>query len=144
MRRTAIKLGKINQLVEEFISSKHLPLDRSKGGRPRIFDDTLILTLACIQNLHQFSYRETLEFSQDYLKKELPELSTYHYRIKRIDTGLIQDLIEYIAGKIKGSNKKRKVRFLIMDGTGFSYHDAYPLSNEIPSGHGNQKDSSPC
>jgi|SRR3989338_2189051 len=126
MRRTAIKPARIHELAKEFLDSKHNYLDRSKGGRPRTFDDILILTLICIQNLHQFSFRETIEFSEDYFK-ELPELSTYHYRVKILPVELIQEVIEYIAEKIKESDKNRHVRFLIMDGTGFSYHDVYPM-----------------
>lgn len=127
MRRTAIKPHRIYELIQEYIASRHQLIDRSKGGRPRTFDDTLILTLICIQNLHQFSFRETIEFSEDYFK-ELPELSTYHYRVKILPVELIQEVIEYIAKKIQESSKKRgNPRFLIMDGTGFSYHDVYPM-----------------
>lgn len=127
MRRTAIKLNRIYELAQDYIASRHNPTDKSKGGRPRIFSEALILTLACLQNLHQFSFREVLEFNQDYLKKKAPTLSTYHYRIKRVPIEIIQDFVEYISSKIKEIGKEGIQDILIMDGTGFSYHDVYPM-----------------
>lgn len=125
MRRTAIKPKRLYQLSREFMASQPCPGFNPEGGRPRTYDDSLILAIASIQNLHQFSFREALEFCEDFFP-DLPTLSTYHYRLKTFNPRLPRKFIEYLAQKIQKSTSE-KVCFFIMDGTGFSYHDAYPM-----------------
>lgn len=124
MRRTAIKPKQIYQLARKYIASR--PGQESQGGRPRTFDNSLILTIASIQNLHQFSFREALEYCEDFFK-DLPTLATYHYRLSKLPPDIPRGFIEYLASEIKSFPNAQKVRFFIADGTGFSYHDLYPL-----------------
>lgn len=125
MRRTAIRPARIYELAREFLGTKKVVSAGSNGGRPREFDDTLILTIACIQNLHQFSYREALEFCGD-LFPDIPTLSTYHYRLKRFASGLGQQFIAFLGTKI-AKQAHDDVRLFVVDGTGFSFHDVYPM-----------------
>lgn len=100
-----------------------------KGGRPRDYDDALILTVACIQNLRQFSLREALEFCADLFPK-LPTLSTYRYRLSRISPKIARGFVAFLSKKIEDLPKAdapQKGRVFIMDGMGFSYHDVYPM-----------------
>ena len=59
MRRTTIKPKILYQLAKEYMHT--LPRRMyPRGGRPRTYDDALILTIASIQNLNQYSFREAL------------------------------------------------------------------------------------
>lgn len=126
MRRTAIRPAKIYELAQEFLNKPKAATINSKGGRPRLYDDALVLTIACVQNLHQFSYREALEFCGD-IFPTIPTLSTYHYRLKRFSSGAGQEFIEFLGKKIT-ETAHQEVRFFIVDGTGFSFDDVYPMN----------------
>jgi hypothetical protein len=129
MRRTTIKPKRLYELAREYMALRHVPVN-PLGGRPREYDDALILTIACLQNLNQYSFREALEYCEDYFK-ELPALSTYHDRLALLTSDIAQGFVEYIGKKIKEIEPKKtsekKGRLFIVDGTGFSYHDVYPL-----------------
>lgn len=126
MRRTTIKPKILYRLAQEYIRT--LPQRAyAKGGRPRTYDDALILTIASIQNLNQYSSREALEYCEDYFPN-LPALSTYHDCLSQFNSSIAQGFTEYVGGKIivlSGNTPKRRV--FVMDGTGFSYHDSYPM-----------------
>lgn len=132
MRRTTIKPKRLYELAREYMALRHMPISNPEGGRPREYDDALILTIACIQNLNSYSFREALEYCEDYFK-ELPALSTYHDRLKLLTSDIAQGFVEYTGKKVKEAvpdNKKtspKKGRLFVVDGTGFSYHDVYPL-----------------
>lgn len=131
MRRTAIKPKRLYELAREYLALRHVPTPPNpEGGRPRTYDDALILTIASIQNLNQYSFREALEYCEDYFE-ELPALSTYHDRLAMLTSDIAQGFVEYTGKKILSlSNKNtssKKGRIFVMDGTGFSYHDTYPM-----------------
>ncbi len=128
MRRTAIKPQRLYQLAEEYLSVRPAPPPNPKGGRPRIYDDALILTIACIQNLNQYSFREALEYCEDHFK-ELPALSSYHERLSKFTSDIAQGFVEFVGKKVKMNAKDalKGGRVFVMDGTGFSYHDVYPM-----------------
>jgi len=131
MRRTAIKPKRLYELAREYLALRHVPLPPNpEGGRPRTYDDALILTIACIQNLNQYSFREALEYCEDHFK-ELPALSTYHDRLAMLTSDIAQGFVEYTGKKVKEVSTKKtphkKGRLFVVDGTGFSYHDTYPM-----------------
>ena len=129
MRRTAIRPARMHELAREYLAAEKVVVSHEKGGRPRDYDDALILTVACIQNLHQFSLREALEFCSD-LFPQLPTLSTYHYRLSKISPKIAQGFVAYLGKKIQDVPKvdaPQQGRIFVMDGTGFSYHDVYPM-----------------
>lgn len=128
MRRTTIKPKRLYQLAKTYMAKRHAS-QNPLGGRPREYDDALILTIACLQNLNQYSFREVLEYCEDYFE-ELPVLSTYHDRLALLTSDIAQGFVEYIGDEIALTNKKtskEKGRLFVVDGTGFSYHDSYPM-----------------
>jgi hypothetical protein len=119
----------MHELAREYLVKEKVVIPHEKGGRPRDYDDALILTVACIQNLHQFSLREALEFCSD-LFPQLPTLSTYHYRLSKISPHIAQGFVAFLGKKIQDVPKvdaPQRGRIFVMDGTGFSYHDVYPM-----------------
>ena len=127
MRRTSIKPKRIYELAQEYLSDNKIIVSHPYGGRPRDYDDALIITIACIQNLHQFSFREALEFCED-IFPELPTLSTYHYRLSKISSKVARGFVAYLGKKIQSQKSlSRGISFFITDGTGFSFHDLYPM-----------------
>lgn len=100
MRRTSIKPKRLYELAKEYLAQRRVPPPNPEGGRPRTYDDALILTIVCIQNLNQYSFREALEYCQDHFK-ELPALSTYHDRLALLTSDIAQGFIEYIGKKIQ-------------------------------------------
>ena len=129
MRRTSIKPKRLYELAREYLATQPHPPPNPKGGRPRTYDDALILTIASIQNLNQYSFREALEYCEDHFP-ELPALSTYHDRLEHFTPDIAQGFIRHIGTKIVAATKTKappKGRLFVMDGTGFSYHDSYPM-----------------
>ena len=101
---------------------------KQQHGRPRQYSLALILTIACIQNLYTLSFREALEFSE-FVLKDIPCLSTFHYRVKTLDPEIIQQFIGFLGLELQKQFHEagKKIKLFIIDGTGFSYHDVYPL-----------------
>ncbi len=129
MRRTTIKPKRLYALAKEYLANRPVSPPNPKGGRPREYDDALILTIASIQNLNQYSFREALEYCEDHFS-DLPVLSTYHDRLAQLTSDIAQGFIEYIGKRIVSAVKAdtpKQGRIFIMDGTGFSYHDSYPM-----------------
>ena len=90
----------MHELAREYLLKEKVVVLHDQGGRPREYDDALILTVACIQNLHQFSLREALEFCSD-LFPHLPTLSTYHYRLAKISPKIAQGFVAFLGKKIQ-------------------------------------------
>lgn len=128
MRRTAIKPKRLYRLAREYLATRPTAPPNPRGGRPRTYDDALILTIASIQNLNQYSFREALEYCEDHFS-ELPALSSYHERLSRFTSAAAQGFVAFVGSKIREASRTTpKGRHLfVMDGTGFSYHDVYPM-----------------
>lgn len=128
MRRTSIKPQRLYQLAQEYVSGRPVAPSNPKGGRPRTYDDALILTIASIQNLNSYSFREALEYCEDHFP-DLPALSTYHDRLAQFTPDITQGFIEHIGTKIVAATKHapHRGRVFVMDGTGFSFHEVYPM-----------------
>ena len=119
MRRTIFSLEDIYNFLIKFLLYEE---GISRRGRPRRCSDAFILSLFLFQILRGYSYRETLEEASRIFPK-VPSLSDYHYRVKRLPKVLLQDVLNEIAQKIGVSG----TQLLIVDGTGFSFNDVYPL-----------------
>lgn len=128
MRRTAIKPKRLHELAKEYLANRGVVPPNAKGGRPKEYDDALILTIASIQSLNSYSFREALEYCEDHFPN-LPALSSYHERLSKFTSDIAQGFIEYIGRKIikTSENTPKQGRVFVMDGTGFSYHDSYPM-----------------
>src|SRR3989344_4126799 len=92
MRKIVIKPKKLHKLAQEFVRSHTLPENNLEGGRPKTYSDSLILTIASVQRLGEFSFRETLEYCEDFFSK-VPSLSSFHERLETFPRGLIRDFI---------------------------------------------------
>jgi hypothetical protein len=124
MRRTTVSPKQIYAFANEFLAAQRRQ-GRYGPGRPKLYNDALIISIACVQNLYSFSFRETLEFCESQYAF-LPVLSGYHYRLRQLPADTIRKFIEFLGAKIKEEGKT-KISLFIVDGTGFSYKDDYPM-----------------
>ena len=92
MRKIVIRPKKLHKLAKKFVRLHALPENNLEGGRPKNYSDSLILTLASIQRLGEFSFRETLEFSGASFES-VPCLSSFHERLKTFPHRFIRDFI---------------------------------------------------
>jgi len=126
MRKTSFKLKEIYALAREFAAvQRRVSAVYRHPGRPRIYDEALIIAIASIQNLYSFSFREALEFCEDRFER-LPALSVYHYRLERLPKDTVQRFIAFLGEKIAQA-ANQSILYCIMDATGFSFKDTYPL-----------------
>lgn len=124
MKRTTLCPEKIYQYAHEFSKTKKV----FARGRPRTYDEALILAIAAVQNLYSFSFREALEFVGPRLK-DTPCLSTFHYRVSHLSTERIEDFVTFLGLRLQSTFAKTgtPLKRYIVDGTGWSFHDIYPL-----------------
>lgn len=120
MKRTTISPYQLYTIIEEYTRG----LKTSTRGRPRLYSDTLILTIAGIQNLYGFSYRESLDFARWFFT-EVPSLADFHYRISCIDIRILEEFLMFLGNKLVAQGYIPE--HSMIDGTGWSYHDIYPL-----------------
>jgi hypothetical protein len=92
MRKTVIRPKKLHALAKKFICSYALSKNNPEGGRPKTYPDSLILTIAAIQRLREFSFRETLEYCGNLFPK-VPSLSSFHERLETFPRGLLKNFI---------------------------------------------------
>ncbi len=106
---------------------------KTKRGRPTKYPDDLILTLLFLQVAWKLSFRDLEHFAvQTFGRENVPDFSTYYYRLKKLPPTLLIDFLNFISRRLLGKYH-RQVRFLIVDGTGFKYDELYPL--KILRGH---------
>ncbi len=79
-------------MAKEFIRLHSLPENNLEGGRPKTYPDSLILTLASIQRLGEFSFRETMEYCGTSFP-EVPSLSSFHERLEAFPRGFVKSFI---------------------------------------------------
>ncbi|MFZ2149743.1 MAG: hypothetical protein WAV15_01115 [Minisyncoccia bacterium] len=92
MRKIVIKPKKLHKLAKEFIRSHALPENNLEGGRPKTYSDSFILTVASIQRLGGFSFREALKYCENSFS-EVPSLSSFHERLKTFPQGFVSNFI---------------------------------------------------
>jgi hypothetical protein len=100
MKRTTLCPKSIYQFARKF--TKKMKRHKRGRGRPREYDEALILTIAAIQNLYDLSFREALEFVEAYCSR-IPCLSTFHYRVQTLST-------EHVSQYNERKNKKCQAR----------------------------------
>jgi hypothetical protein len=92
MRKTAINPKRLHKLAKEFVRLHASPESNLEGGRPKTYSDSLILTIASIQRLGEFSFRETLEYCQPHFVG-VPSLSSFHERLEAFPRGFVKNFI---------------------------------------------------
>ena len=121
MRRTKLTLETIYSILKNILKEKTQP---KRKGRPRAYPDTLILSIFLYQTLRGLSFREVLEEAERTFEN-VPSLSDYHYRVKRIPKTTLQDILLSTFKKLL--SKGLRIKLLMADGTGFSFNSLYPL-----------------
>jgi len=132
MKRTTLCPQSIYQFASKFTKKRkeYKPLqDLRRGrGRPREYDEALILTIAAIQNLYDLSFREALEFVESYCS-HIPSLSTFHYRVHTLSTEHVSQFLTFLGLELQGilCSDDKPLKYFIVDGTGWSFRDVYPM-----------------
>ena len=126
MRRTVLCPKAIYHYASLFVKS--LEKEKPCRGRPKTYSPALILAVAGIQNLYGFSFREALEFCGETF--DLPALSTFHYRVSTLNPAIVKKFIAFLGMELQHIflSEKKPIRSFIIDGTGWSFNDIYPLS----------------
>jgi len=100
---------------------------KTKRGRPRKYQDEIILVLLFIQVAWKLSFRDLEHLAvQIFGRDNIPDFSTYYYRLQKLPPYLLIDFLNFISRRLLGKYHSQ-VKFLIIDGTGFKYYDLYPL-----------------
>jgi hypothetical protein len=128
MKRSILTLEMIYISVK-YLFSRIRNEERKKRGRPRKYQDEVILTLSLFQTYNELSFREVLEIAKRE-GFEVPSLNDYHYRVVALEEELMITLNEKSCeAVISISNQKGwSIKLYIVDGTGFSFGDEYRLS----------------
>jgi hypothetical protein len=126
MKRTTLCPKSIYQFASKF--TKKIKKQKRGRGRPRQYDEALILTIAAIQNLYDLSFREALEFVESYCP-HIPCLSTFHYRVQTLSTERVSQFLAFLGLELQSTicDDGKPLKYFIIDGTGWSFRDVYPL-----------------
>ncbi len=92
MKKTELTLEAIYSTLKKTLKEKTQP---KRKGRPRAYPDILILSILIYQTLRGLSFREVLEEAKRTFKN-VPTLSCYHYRVKKIPKTTLQEILDFI------------------------------------------------
>ena len=99
----------------------------SKRGKPKKRPDEIILVLIFLQVAWKLSFKEVeLIAVQLFERENIPNFSTYYYRLKNLLLLLLIDFLNFLSRRLLGKYYK-EIKFLIADETGFKYDELYPL-----------------
>ena len=89
MRRTKLALKLIHSITKKLLKEKTHP---KRKGRPKTYPDALIISIFLYQILRGLSFREVLEEAKRTFKN-VPTLSDYHYRVKKMPKTTLQNIL---------------------------------------------------
>jgi len=135
MRRIFISSRKLLTLTKQFMKSYNRKHKKKKWGRPYKYPEYYILYLMLIARLHNLSIRDTLRYARGIIPKEIrkdagrkvPVVSNYWYRMVKMDKEIIEEFMIYVARRYLKKAGEEAYIYAIIDGTGFSYKEIYPM-----------------
>lgn len=89
-----------------------------RRGRPKVYEDYIILSALLLKVLKKLSLRELEEELKD-LFPQAPDFTTLWYRFKKLDDKYLKELIEESAREIMEGLRAKEFYCLVADGTGF-------------------------
>jgi len=101
---------------------------KKKRGRPRKYSDEFILVLFFIRILRGYSFRTLRVEAGDLFSKDVPAISTIHYRIGKLDPDKLKKAVSLLARFIDNKLGNAEKEYVFADGTGFGFDDKIPLS----------------
>lgn len=101
----------------------------TKRGRPKVYEDYIIISALLIKTLENLSLRDLEERLKELFPK-VPDFTTLHYRLKKLSKSHLEELIEKTAQEILKVLQAKELHCLIADGTGFGYADSYFLRSK--------------
>ncbi len=133
MKAKWLNFKKVLHLIETYMRQRGKLLIRSltppkiKKGRPKKYPDEIILTMLFLQIAWKLSFRDVELFAASiFERKNIPDFSTYYYRLKQIPLLLLIDFISFLSNNLLKKYYK-EIALIIIDGTGFKYNELYPL-----------------
>ncbi|AAC07367.1 IS5-like element ISAae1 family transposase [Aquifex aeolicus] len=131
-RRKGMRTRNNKQLIKLILTKSReicntiRPSQYNKRGRPRVYEDHLIVAALLIKILENLSLRDLEERLKDLFPK-VPDFTTLHYRFRKLNRGYLKELIHRTAKEIMEKLQAKEFYCLIADGTGFGYAQAYEL-----------------
>jgi len=125
MRRSVLTLKHLYSFVKSYLQRIENTEPVKRRGRPKTFEEALIVTLWLYQTLYKLSYREVLEIAK-HEGFHVPVLGDYHYRVKKLDEGVLKKILEESTKHF--FRAKWDFKYLIVDGTGFGFGSKYTLN----------------
>ena len=117
-------MKKLYALTKHILEKINLNQQVKKKGRPKKYEEPLIIALWLFQILNKRSYRETLETAKNE-NFDVPSLSDYHYRVKQLDEELLRLILKECAKLLL---EDKQIKCYIADATGFGFGDKYNLN----------------
>ncbi len=105
---------------------KSLKPSQATKGRPKVYEDYIIIAALLIKTLERLSLRNLEERLKD-IFPQVPDFTTIYYRFKKLNQDYLKELIEQTAKQIIEELKAKELYCLIADGTGFGYAQTYNL-----------------
>lgn len=87
--------------------TKDLEIKKSSRGRNPKYPLALIIYIAFLQRVFQLSYRATENMAKRVFQ-DVPDFSTYFYRLKTLDQEILENLIIKIYEKVEELLKKNE------------------------------------
>lgn len=99
MNKQDLKFKEILELTKQVLKEKDFT-EKPKGGRPRKYDDTLVIAIYVYQQIANLSFRKVLKKVKNEFGKA-PYLSVYYYRISILPESLLNSIVEEVKSLLK-------------------------------------------
>jgi phosphoribosyl-ATP pyrophosphohydrolase len=124
MKMEKIPFKEIRKIVKKFLKDKKTEETKKKRGRPKKYKDDIIFTALLFMQSRGLSFRDLRSELKERIKKA-PHISNLHYRFKKIDEKIMEELLEYVRKEVEKRYKIKGYKYIVIDGTGFGYNTKY-------------------